>query len=272
MGAPRASWLLAILATLVLLLLLPVTPAFSWYDKGHRVIGLIAQAHLNATALSAVGKILPANTTLADASVWPDQEGRSLREFDPLHYANISEQAAGYDQARDCPERDCMVEALTWFSTTVADNKAPVMTRRLALRYIVHLVGDMHQPLHAGRVGDRGGIDIRISYRGQSTNLHYFWDKDLVDLESGSEDEVAKRLTANISEDERRQWQAGGPEQWTNESLELVRSYVYNTGPSAELSDDYVEKARPIIRTRMVQAGLRLAWLLNRTLGREFPK
>jgi len=254
------------ISTVFVFLLLAVTPAFPWFDKGHRVVGLIAQAQLTAAALTKIEKILPANTTLADTSVWPDHEGRSIRDFDPLHYVSIPEQAADYDQARDCPERNCMVEALAWFAAVVADNNAPVMTRRLALRFVAHLVGDMHQPLHAGRAADRGGVDIRVSYREQSTNLHFFWDRELVDLEPGNEEDIAKRLTASLTEEERRQWQSGDPKQWTDESLTLVRSHAYNTGPTGELSDDYVERARPIVRIRLVQAGLRLAWLLNRAL------
>ena len=102
-----------------------------------------------------------------------------------------------------------------------------------------------------------------MSYRGATTNLHFFWDTDLVEMETGTEEEVAKRLTANLTEAERLKWQAGGPTQWTNESLMLVRSHAYDIGPSVELSDDYVEKARPIVRRRLAQAGIRLAGLLN---------
>ena len=204
--------------------------------------------------------------TLADAAVWPDHEGRSIRDFDPLHYVSIPESAGGYDQGRDCPERNCMVEALKWFSAVIADKNSPIMVRRVALYYVAHLVGDMHQPLHAGRAGDRGGIDIPVSYRGATTNLHFFWDTNLVEMETETEGEVAKRLTANLTEEQRLKWQAGDPTQWTNESLVLVRSHAYNIVPSGELSDDYVEKARPIVRIRLAQAGLRLARLLNTAL------
>jgi len=159
-----------------------------------------------------------------------------------------------------------MVEALKWFSAVIADKNSPIMVRRVALYYVAHLVGDMHQPLHAGRAGDRGGIDIPVSYRGATTNLHFFWDTNLVELETETEEEVAKRLTANLTEEERLKWQAGDPTQWTNESLVLVRSHAYNIVPSGELSDDYVEKARPIVRIRLAQAGLRLTWLLNTAL------
>jgi nuclease S1 len=261
----RISLTATFVATFFAFNLLALTPSFSWFDKGHRIVALIAQANLSAEARKEIDAILPGNTTLADAAVWPDHEGRSNRDFNPLHYVSIPENATGYDQGRDCPERNCMVEAVKSFSLFIADKNAPIMMRRFVLYYIAHLVGDMHQPLHAGRAGDRGGVDLPVSYRGVPTNLHFFWDKDLVDLESGTEEEIAMRLVANLTEEERLKWQAGDPTQWTNESLTL-RSYAYNTGPSGELSDDYVEKARPIVRIRLAQAGIRLAWLLNTAL------
>ena len=234
----------------------------AWFDKGHRIVGLIAEANLTDTARNGVKKILD-GMTLADAAIWPDHEGRSIRDFDPLHYVTIPEDATGYDQARDCPERNCMVEALKWFLTAVTDRNAPIMARRLALHYVAHLVGDMHQPLHAGRVQDSGGTGIRISYRGAETNLHFFGDTNLVEMENGMAEEVARRLAANITNEERSAWQSGGPKEWTEESLALVRSYAYKTGDLGELSDEYVEKARPVVRRRLAQAGIRLAWVLN---------
>jgi S1/P1 Nuclease len=258
--------LIATFASVFLLFnLLTLTPSFSWFDKGHRIVGLIAEANLTAQARKGIAEILPRNMTLADAAVWPDHEGRSIRDFDPLHYVRIPDNAGGYDQGRDCPEKNCMVEALKWFSTVVADKNAPIMVRRVALYYVAHLVGDMHQPLHAGRAGDQGGVDISVSY-GVITNLHYFWDSNLVEMETGSDENIAKQLTANLTEEERLKWSAGDPTQWTNESLMLVRSYAYNTRTSLELSDDYVEKARPLVRIRLAQAGFRLAWLLNTAL------
>ena len=266
MPTSPAPLIATFVSTFLVFNLLTVATCFSWYDKGHRIVGLIAEANLTAEARKTIEEILARNMTLADAAVWPDHEGRSVRDFDPLHYVSIPESAGGYDQGRDCPERNCMVEALKWFSAVIADKNSPIMVRRVALYYVAHLVGDMHQPLHAGRAGDRGGIDIPVSYRGATTNLHFFWDTNLVELETETEEEVAKRLTANLTEEERLKWQAGDPTQWTNESLVLVRSHAYNIVPSGELSDDYVEKARPIVRIRLAQAGLRLAWLLNTAL------
>jgi nuclease S1 len=262
----RGALTVAFLSTFLVLHSLTLTPAFSWFDKGHRIVGLIAQVNLTPETRREIEKILPGGMNLGDAAIWPDHEGRSIRDFDPLHYVSIPDSAAGYDQARDCPEKNCMVEALKWFLSVVADKNAPIMMRRLALQYVAHLVGDMHQPLHAGRAKDSGGTGIPVSYKGTKTNLHFFWDTDLVEMEPGSAEEVARRLTANLTEEERRKWQSGDATQWTNESLMLARSHAYRTGSSVEISDDYVEKVRPIVCTRLAQAGIRLAWLLNRAL------
>src|SRR5574341_2167012 len=191
---------------IILLLLIHVaagSSAIAWYDKGHRVVALIAEANLTAEAKKGIREILPAGTTLADAAVWPDHDGRNIGDLNPLHYVSIAENAEGYDQARDCPERDCMVEALKWFYSNLGDGNAPTIIKRMAVRYVVHLVGDMHQPLHAGRLKDRGGTEIKVSYRGQSTNLHYFWDTDLVEMELGTPVEVAERLGATVTTEER---------------------------------------------------------------------
>jgi len=237
--------------------------AHGWGDKGHRIVAIIADAHLTEHSREEIRKLLPLETTLADAAVWPDEEGRRITDFDRLHYVSIPDDTNGYDQERDCKARDCMVEALNWFISVVADSKAPTNVRRIALRYVVHLVGDMHQPLHAGRRVDRNGTDITVSYRGQTNTLHLFWDIDLVEMVEGSIDEVAKALAGSVSTEERTSWQSGNPEAWTNESFKLSRSYAYNLGESTDLSDDYVAAALPVVRRRLVQAGVRLSWLLN---------
>jgi nuclease S1 len=113
--------------------LLTVARSFAWLDKGHRIVALIAQANLTTKTHKKIEKILARNMTLADAAVWPDHEGRSIRDFNPLHYVSIPENAVGYDQKRHCPENNCMVEALKWFSAVIADKNAPIMGRRLAL-------------------------------------------------------------------------------------------------------------------------------------------
>ena len=238
-------------------------PAYGWGDKGHRVVAMLAEAHLTEQARREVRKLLPAGTTLADAAVWPDKEGRRITDLDQLHHVSIPDHASGYDQERDCKARNCMVEALKWFTSVIADAKAPINVRLIALRYVAHLVGDMHQPLHAGRREDRNGTDLIVNYRAQTNNLHLFWDINIVDMEVGSAEQIANRLEAGTTVEERTQWQSGDPKTWTDESFRLSRSHAYRLGESMDLSDDYVATALTIVRRRLAQAGVRLGWLLN---------
>ena len=240
-------------------------PAYGWGDKGHRVVAILADTHLTEHARQEVMKLLPAGTTLADAAVWPDKEGRRITDLDLLHHVSIPDHASGYDQERDCKPRNCMVEALKWFTSVVADTQAPINLRLIALRYVAHLVGDMHQPLHAGRREDRNGTDIIVTYGTQTNNLHLFWDINIVEMEEGTAEQMAKRLQAGTTMEQRTQWQSGDPKTWTDESFHLSRSYAYTLGESMELSDDYVATALRIVRQRLVQAGVRLGWLLNNT-------
>ena len=237
--------------------------AYGWGDKGHRVVAILADTHLTEHARQEVMKLLPAGTTLADAAVWPDKEGRRITDLDLLHHVSIPDHASGYDQERDCKARNCMVEALKWFTSVIAAAKAPINVRLIALRYVAHLVGDMHQPLHAGRREDRNGTDLIVNYRTQTNNLHLFWDINIVEMEEGTAEQVAKRLDAGNTNEERVEWRAGDPKTWTDESFHLSRSYAYTLGESMELSDDYVATALTIVRRRLAQAGVRLGWLLN---------
>jgi hypothetical protein len=237
--------------------------AYGWGEKGHRIVAILADTHLTEQARKEVRKLLPAGTTLADAAVWPDREGRRITEFDRLHHVSIPDNAAGYDQERDCKARNCMVEALNWFTSIITDVKVPINVRLIALRYVAHLVGDMHQPLHAGRQEDRNGTDITVSYRGQTNNLHLFWDINVVEMEEGSPEELAKKLGSSITVKQRTDWQSGDPKTWTDESFRFSRSSAYTLGESMELSDEYVAAALTIVRRRLAQAGVRLGWLLN---------
>jgi hypothetical protein len=127
------------------------------------------------------------------------------------------------------------------------------------------LVGDIHQPLHAGFAEDRGGNSVEVRFNGRKMNLHSLWDTALVELEGGTPAEIAARIEATVTSGDRQQWQQGTASDWALESLAIVRAQVYRLPASAEISVDYIERALPLIRTRLAQAGARLAWLLNRS-------
>ena len=139
---------------------------------------------------------------------------------------------------------------------------APRNEKRIALRFVTHLVGDIHQPLHAGFADDRGGNSVEVRFNGRKENLHSMWDTALIELEQGTPAEIAARIQAT---DERQQWQQGTPADWALESLAIVRAQVYRLPASGEINGSYTEAARAVIRTRLAQAGARLALLLNNT-------
>jgi len=122
------------------------------------------------------------------------------------------------------------------------------------------------QPLHVGFLDDMGGTKIKIVFEGKAQNLHELWDTGILQTEAGSAQDIAKRLDEECSADDRMTWQAGTPAEWANESLALTIEYVYPIPESHEISEEYVKRAMPILHSRLVQAGVRLAWLLNDAL------
>jgi nuclease S1 len=245
---------------------LPASPAYAWGNKGHEIVAAIAETQLSDSARRRIKELLPQGTTLADASTWPDKGGRQIPDMDPYHYINFPKDANSYDQQRDCKLRNCIIEAIRWYLSVLSSPDAPRNEKRTALRFIAHLVGDIHQPLHAGFAEDHGGNSVDVQFNGRKTNLHSLWDTGLVELEEGTPAEVAERIEKAITNDDRKQWQSGTPEQWALESLAVVRTRVYRLHDTSDITPTYIGRARPVIRTRLAQAGARLAWMLNSTL------
>jgi nuclease S1 len=186
--------------------------------------------------------------------------------MDPYHFINFKKDSNTYDQERDCKLRNCIIEALAWYIQVLKSPDAPRNEKRTALRFIAHLVGDIHQPLHAGFAEDRGGNTVEVRFNGRKENLHSLWDTGLVELEPGTPAEIAKRIQAVVNRDDVQQWQQGTPAEWALESLAIVRAQVYRLPSSGEINASYIESGRAVIRNRLMQAGARLAWLLNQGL------
>jgi hypothetical protein len=255
-----------VVATLWLLCVL-ISPAYPWGSKGHEIVAAIAETQLTDTARKRIKELLPQGTTLADASTWPDKAGRQIPDMDPYHFINFPRDANTYNQQRDCKLRNCVIEAIAWYLQVLKSSDAPRNEKRVALRFVAHLVGDIHQPLHAGFAEDRGGNSVDVRFNGKKTSLHSLWDIGLVELEEGTPAEVAERIEKAVTNDDRKQWQSGTPEQWALESLAVVRTRVYRLHDTSDITPTYIGRARPVIRTRLAQAGARLAWMLNSTLG-----
>ena len=178
-------------------------------------------------------------------------------DMDAYHYVNLPKDANTYDQQRYCKLRNCIVEAIAWYLQVLKSPDAPRNEKRTALRFVAHLVGDIHQPLHAGFAEDRGGTSVEVRFNGRKENLHSLWDTALVELEQGTPAEIAARIQNGISSEDRQQWQQGTAAEWALESLAVVRSQVYRLPASGEINANYIELARPMIRTRSKSVGAR---------------
>jgi nuclease S1 len=238
------------------------SPAFPWGRKGHEIVAAIAETQLTDAVRKCIKELLPQGTTLADASKWPDEVGRKIVDMNPYHFVNFPRDANEYNHQRDCKLRNCIIESIAWYTQVLQSPNAPRNEKRTALRFIAHLVGDIHQPLHAGFAEDRGGNSVEVRFKGRKENLHSLWDTALVELEPGTPAEIAARIQAVVDKDELQQWQQGTPADRALESLAVVRTRVYRLPASGEINASYIESARAVIRIRLAQAGARLAWLL----------
>ena len=136
----------------------PSAPLPVWYALGHRVVAWIAEGRLTPHADSAVRDIL-GGQSMADASLWADQIRGSRRDTGPLHYVNIPLDATAYDSAKQCPGGQCIIAAIESDLRILADPGASSIERAEALKFLIHFMGDLHQPLHVSNNGDRGGND-----------------------------------------------------------------------------------------------------------------
>jgi len=252
-------------------------PALAWGKTGHRVVAAIADTQLSGLARAHVREILGGAESLDEAANWPDEMRSDPAPFwqktaTPWHYVTLN--GIVYDHA---PPQGDALEALTHFRSVLQDPKASLADKQLALRFIVHLVGDLHQPLHVGKCCDKGGNDVKVTWFGKPTNLHAVWDAQLVDEEQLSFTELAAKLERHISDEDVIAWWDVNPRDWVSESAE-IRDTVYPAlgTPAAkgargkkkkkkvpELSYSYVYKFTPVMERRLQQGGIRLAAYLN---------
>jgi len=192
------------------MLIIPA-PAYAWGAKGHQIVALIAEAHLNASTRDKIKAILQRNDTLAKASIWPDEVRKALPQMNPLHYVDVPRGATTYDRERDCPQRNCIVEAVTWYLNVLKSNDSPLAEKQLALDYLVHLVGDLHLPLHVGFLDDLGGTKTKVMFQGKAQTLHELWDTGMLETEKGTPRAIAKLLDEECDPNDQAAWQAGTP-------------------------------------------------------------
>lgn len=249
------------IATALSVILISAAPASGWGKTGHRVTGAIADLHLTAEARLAVQEILGVES-LAEASTWPDFMRSSSEEFwraaGPYHFVTVPD-GTRYDPSNAPPEGDAYT-ALDRFAQIVIDESAPLEERQRALRLVVHIIGDLHQPFHVGNGLDRGGNDVTVVWFDTVTTLHLAWDEDMVNHEELSYTEMTNWLNARITPQLASEWMEPDPLVWIAESA-AIRSGLYPD--DAELQWNYVYEHRATMRQRLSQGGVRMAAYLN---------
>lgn len=249
-------------------------PAFAWGPEGHEIVAHIAADALTGTARAKVAVLLggDARATMMRDSTWADEIRDDRPDTAAWHFVNIEVGSAGYAAARDCPGGNCVVFQIEKDARILADARNSPATRAEALRFLIHFVGDIHQPLHAADRDDRGGNLLAVSLGGRRTSLHHVWDNDVVAALGTDPARVARAIEGGITPAQRAAWSGGAPAGWATESFALAERAIYaqlpKTSPGAPvaLPGDYPRKQRAIVTAQLARAGLRLGALLNRIL------
>lgn len=270
-----------------------MTPAATaWGPEGHAIVADIAQAHLSPRAAATVEALLKleGHDRLDQVSSWADGNRKQRPHTGGWHYVDIPLQASAYVAARDCHQGDCVVDRITTFTHVLADPNQLPEARLEALKWVVHFVGDIHQPMHAEDNDDKGGNTVQLQFFGKGTNLHAVWDggvlRHALDLTPGPNytfdhavvQADAETLDARISAAQRATWAPadllphlqGQVIGWADESHLLAQqvAYAHLDGRNRPgWSQRYQDVAWPVVQTRLEQAGVRLAAVLNEALG-----
>lgn len=262
------------LAAVLLMLLLPsVTRA--WGGDGHQIVCLIAEDRLTPAAKAGIHELLGKDVNISDAEIanWADQVRRERPETAPWHYVDIPFDAQSFDEKRDGRHGNNVIDKISDFEAVLKDSKTSKNDRAEALKFLVHFVGDIHQPLHcAERNKDKGGNTRLVFFLDQpkAMNLHQVWDTAILLHRKGNTRiaAYADKLGTEITQDQAAEWAKGTPTDWANESHALAVKVVYvgvpADGPPPKLDENYVETAGSVVDRQLERGGVRLATILNR--------
>lgn len=237
----------------------------AWGPTGHRAVGEIASRNLTPAAEKAVAEIL-GTESLAMCGTWLDfVRSDSTYDFTNIwHYCTIADGKTYTGQNLDKDGK--LLFAIEALSDSLRTGAGTPDQQRFWLRALVHLVEDLHQPLHVGNGTDRGGNQVRISFFGESTNLHRLWDSDLIEGEKLSYTELADHLN-HFTPEERAAWTAGTLTDWALDSRSQHPA-IYRLPENGDVRYDYIFQNQELLYTQLRKGGLRLATVLNGIFGR----
>jgi hypothetical protein len=251
---------------------------WAWGREGHRLTALVAEQYLTPEAKAQVALLLN-KESLADVAPWADSYRQDHAETAPWHFVDIPLAETKFDRSRDCPVskadpkspwRDCVTDRILYFEGRLGDTSLSTQERAFALKFLVHLIGDIHQPFHA--MGDaRGGNEIAVSFLGSSQcdsyhcNLHGVWDDMLIEEQGLNEKKYTERLLQEIKDNQWERMAGGEPTTWANISHHYAVEAMMPNG--ALITRDYVTEESKIVDAQLALGGLRLARVLNRILA-----
>jgi hypothetical protein len=263
---------------LLSIVLLAASPrAIAWGELGHRLVAHLAEQDLTPAARGEIAALLAGepDPTLAGVSTWPDRlrakDPGLGRRSAPWHYVNLGEDGCRYAARRDCRAGACIVAALDVQRAILRDRARTPEERRRALKFVVHFVGDVHQPLHAARAGDRGGslAQVRVPTRTgeRGSNLHAWWDSGMLAHTGADEAELLRRLRTLRPATDATDPRARNVAAWAEASCRIALSDgFYPDG--ARLPTGYAEAWTPVAMDQIRRAGDRLARILNAAFRR----
>ena len=244
----------------------------SWGYNGHRTIGLITENYLSASAKVAVKELL-GDTSIAEACTWAD-DARKETAFAATanwHFLNLP-LGLTFDEFKhyiDTTSKANVYSALLDAEKTLGNQQAARQEKVYALKFLMHFVGDLHQPMHISRAEDKGGSTIQLNFEGKGTNLHSLWDTKLLEKQGLTFTQVAEKY-AKVDPVLVKKWQSEPLTQWIWESYQ-ISSELYTEIESMNkrvIDDSYYQKHLPTIELRIKQAAVRLAGTLNRIYGK----
>ncbi len=281
---------------LLLVALMPWKETQGWGTEGHMIVGDVAETYLTDSAKAEVSKIL-GGQTLGQVASWADhvKRGDKFGDMGRMHYNNTPRGAESLDMERDCADGECVVVACEKYYKILSDHTVSDEERTEALKFLVHFVGDIHQPLHTGYSDDSGGNGSDVNFFGKTgrSNLHGMFDYMLIqhdtettefskdlwrirDLPQEKYNEwnallrpVTDRVLESITDEQIAEWnkEPENPLAWANESVKIVLSIYEDYEKSDVIDQAYADKYMPVIEHRLGMGGVRLAWMINHALS-----
>lgn len=239
--------------------------ALDWGKTGHRAVGEIAEKYLSRKAKKKLHKLLNGHS-LAFVSNYADEvkSDTTFRKYGPWHYVNYPFNTTYQKHPKS--EVGDIIKAINTCKSKLKDKTLPIQEQRFYLKFLVHLIGDLHQPMHIGLAKDKGGNTFQVQWFKRSTNLHKVWDAHMLDEYGMSYTELASN-TVKLSKLQTKGLQQGSTALWAEESRELCKK-IYNTTKVGEnLSYRYMYDYMETLRFQLQKGGIRLAAVLNEIYG-----